>query len=343
MERTADSGELALIERIRRMVGAPGRGTVVGIGDDAAVLEPAGELELFTCDAFVEGVHFRRDLASFREIGAKCMVANVSDVAAMGGFPTKATVAVCVPPDVTAGEVDELYAGMLDACRRYGAEIVGGDVVSSPRGLVVSIALLGAVGRERVVTRSGAMVGDALLVTGNLGASEAGLRAFLAGLPSEGAVREARLRHVSPVARIAEAQALIDVATPRAMIDVSDGLSSELWHIANESRVGVTVLEKRIPLAPAAVDVAEKLGVDPLDLALGSGEEFELLVAIPATEVARTLEHVSAVTGTEVTHIGEVVPASAGCTLVRRDGGVETLKRIGYEHLVPAERGEGER
>ena len=168
MERTADSGELALIERIRRMVGAPGRGTVVGIGDDAAVLEPAGELELFTCDAFVEGVHFRRDLASFREIGAKCMVANVSDVAAMGGFPTKATVAVCVPPDVTAGEVDELYAGMLDACRRYGAEIVGGDVVSSPRGLVVSIALLGAVGRERVVTRSGAMVGDALLVTGNI-------------------------------------------------------------------------------------------------------------------------------------------------------------------------------
>jgi len=329
-------GELALIERIRRMIGAPGPGTVVGVGDDAAVLEPPGELQLFTCDAFVEGVHFRRDYATFAEIGGKCMVANVSDIAAMGGFPTKATVALCVPPGMTPADTDQLYAGMLDVCRRYGAEIVGGDVVSSREGLVISIALLGTVGRERVVTRSGAVVGDALVVTGRLGASEAGLRALARGLPGEGPVRDAVRRHLVPVARIAEAQALIDVATPRAMIDVSDGLSSELWHMAEESRVGVTVWEKRIPIAPSATEVARDLGVEPIELALGSGEEFELLVAIPASETARTIEHVCAVTGTDVTCIGEVVPAGRGCTLVRADGREEPLARLGYEHLVAA-------
>jgi thiamine-monophosphate kinase len=337
------TGELALIERLRRMIGAPGRGTVVGLGDDAAVLEPVGDLQLFTCDAFVEGVHFRRDFASFSEIGAKCMVANVSDVAAMGGFPSKATVALCVPADMGAADVEQLYAGMLEVCRRYGAEIVGGDVVSSREGLVLSIALLGTVGRERVVTRAGATVGDVLLVTGRLGGSEAGLRALLAGLPREGAAGEAARRHAAPVPRLAEAQAFIDVATPRAMIDVSDGLSSELWHLAEESRVGVTVWESRVPVAPAAVAVARSLGVDPLELALGSGEEFELLVAIPASETERTIEHVCAVTGTEVTRIGEVVPAARGCTLVRADGSEVPLARLGYEHLVAAGRTGGKR
>jgi len=337
------AGELALIERLRRMIGAPGRGTVVGIGDDAAVLELTGELQLFTCDAFVEGVHFRRDFASLSEIGAKCMVANVSDIAAMGGFPTKATVAVCVPPDADEADVGQLYAGMLAVCRRHGAEIVGGDVVSSREGLVLSIALLGTVGRERVVTRSGAVVGDALLATGRLGGSEAGLRALLAGLPREGAAGEAVRRHVAPSARIAEAQAFIDVATPRAMIDVSDGLSSELWHLAEESRVGVSLWESKVPVAPAAVAVARSLGLDPFELALRSGEEFELLVSIPASETERTVEHVCAVTGTEVTRIGEVVPAERGCTLVRVDGREVPLARVGYEHLVATGRTGGER
>jgi len=120
------------------------------------------------------------------------------------------------------------------------------------------------------------------------------------------------------------------------MIDVSDGLSSELWHMAEESRVGVTVWEKRIPIAPAATEVARDLGVEPIELALGSGEEFELLVAIPASETERTIEHVCAVTGTDVTCIGEVVPAGRGCTLVRADGREEPLARLGYEHLTAA-------
>jgi thiamine-monophosphate kinase len=326
--------ELDLIRRIREAVGPPGRGTLIGLGDDTAVYEPPWPLELLTCDAFVEGVHFRRDYATFEEIGAKCMVANVSDVAAMGGFPARAVLSVCVPPDVTDDDVDALYRGTLDVCGRYGAELVGGDTVGSPAGLIVSVALTGSVDRDHVVTRAGAVVGDAVIVTGELGGSEAGLRALAQGLSDEDGVRDAKRRHLAPVPRVAEARALIEVATPHAMIDVSDGLSSDVWHVAEESNVGIALEAGRIPLAPCALDLAGRLGVDPLELALASGEEFELVVAIPKNEVERTAEHVEAVTGTGVTCIGEVVSATRGCTLIRHGGEGEPLARSGYEHLM---------
>jgi thiamine-monophosphate kinase len=324
--------EFDLIAKLRTAIGSPGPGTLVGLGDDTAVYEPAGQLELLTCDAFVEGVHFRRDFASFEEIGAKCMVANVSDVAAMGGFPSKAVLSICVPHDMTDGDVEALYRGALDVCRRYGAEIVGGDTVGSPGGLVVSVALTGAADRERVVTRAGAVVGDAVVVTGSLGGSEAGLRALTQGLPDEGRVGRAKRRHLWPEARVAEAQALLEVATPHAMIDVSDGLSSDVWHIAEESDAGIQLRADSIPVAPCAVEVAERLGADAVELALASGEEFELVVTLPAGEVERAAEHVEAVTGTPVTRIGTVTPASKGCVLMRADGAAP-LERRGYEHL----------
>lgn len=324
--------EFDLIAKLRELVGAPGPGTIVGLGDDTAVYEPPGQLELLTCDAFVEGVHFRRDFATFEEIGAKCMVANVSDVAAMGGSPTRAVVSVCVPPDVNDDDVLALYRGALGVCRRNGAEIVGGDTVGSPSGLMVSVSLAGAVERDRVLTRSGAVVGDAVIVTGAIGGSEAGLRALVEGLTDEGLVGDAKRRHLAPSARVAEARALIEVATPHATIDLSDGLSSDAWHIAEESGVGVRLEADVLPLAPCAVDVGGRLGVDPLDLALASGEEFELLATLPEGEVERAAEHVEAVTGTPVKRIGTVVPASDGCTLLR-GGDLSPLERGGYEHL----------
>jgi len=325
--------EFDLIGKLRSAIGPPGHGTLVGPGDDTAVYEPSGQLELLTCDVFVEGIHFRRDFATFEEIGAKCMVANISDVAAMGGFPSRAVLSVCVPPDMTDGDVESVYAGVLDVCAQYGVEVVGGDTVGSPAGLVVSIALTGAAARNHVVTRAGAVVGDAVVVTGSLGGSEAGLRALTEALPDEGGVLEAKRRHLLPAPRVAEAQALFEVATPHAMIDVSDGLSSDVWHIAEESGVGVVLEAESIPVAACAIEVAERLGVDPLELALASGEEFELLVALPEGEVARAAEHVKAVTGTALTRIGEVRESEEGCTLVRAGGSELPLARAGYEHL----------
>ena len=176
------------------------------------------------------------------------------------------------------------------------------------------------------------MVGDAIVVTGELGGSEAGLRALVERLPDEGGVPDAKRRHLSPVARVAEARAFIEVATPHAMIDVSDGLSSDVWHIAEESRVGVKLEADRIPIASCAVDVAGRLGVDPLELALASGEEFELIVALPSQEVERAAEHIEAVTGTCVTRIGTVVSVAEGCSL-EKNGEWTPLERRGYEHL----------
>ena len=325
--------EFDLIRRLRDAIGAPGHGTLVGPGDDAAVYESPDQLELLTCDAFVEGIHFRRDFATLKEIGAKCMVANISDVAAMGGFPRRAVVSVCVPPGASDEDVLELYRGMLQACSRYGAELVGGDTVGSGSDLMVSIALTGTVDRGRVVRRAGAVVGDAVVVTGTLGASEAGLRAMIEDLPREGAVAEAVRRHNAPDARVAEAQAVLEVATPHAMIDVSDGLSSDVWHIAEESGVGIRLEADGIPLAPCVPDVARKLEADPLDLGLESGEEFELVIALPEAEVERTSEHVEAVTGTKVTRIGRVVDESEGCSIEYGKGALRPLKRSGYEHL----------
>lgn len=327
-------GELELIRKIRKAVGEPAPGTRIGIGDDAAVLDAPGELQVFTCDAFVEGVHFDRAFASLREIGSKCMVSTMSDVAAMGGFPGQAVIALCIPPGSSEEDVVELYRGMLEACSRHGGEIVGGDVVSSVEGMVVSIALLGAVGRERVVARRGAVVGDAVVVTGSLGGSAAGLAALSRGMPDDPEVSEAKRRHLSPWPRLAEAQALIDVATPHAMIDVSDGLSTDVMHVAEESRVGIVLEETQIPVAPFAVAIAERVGLDPLEMALGSGEEFELLVALPPSEVERAAEHLAAATGTCLTRIGEVVDEASGCALRRAGGAVEPLARTGYEHLT---------
>jgi thiamine-monophosphate kinase len=233
---------------------------------------------------------------------------------------------------MTDDDVEALYRGALDVCRRHGVELVGGDTVGSPGGLVISIALTGAVDRDQVVTRAGAVVGDAIVVTGGLGGSEAGLRALIEGMADGPGVSEARRRHLMPEARVAEARALVEVATPHAMIDLSDGLSSDLWHLAEESRVGIELDANAIPLSQCAVDISSRLGVAPLDLALASGEEFELLACITPTEVERAAEHVEAVTGTPVTRIGTVVGASGGCTIVTGNG-VTALERQGYEHL----------
>ena len=332
---TLDVRERELIRRIRSAIGAPGHGTIVGIGDDAAVYEPPGEYELVTCDAFVEGVHFRRDFANYREIGAKCMVANVSDIAAMGGFPTRAVLTLAIPERMTTKDVEDLYLGFLDVCKHFSFEIVGGDTVSSRYELSISITLLGAVGRDRVVTRGGAVVGDAILVTGRLGGSEVGLQILSRGMPRNERANDAIRRHLRPTPRIAEAQAILDVATPHAMIDISDGLGSELWHIAAESKVGIRLMESAIPVDPAATEFAGTLSSTPEKLAIGSGEEFELIVCIPQSETARTIEHMAAVTGTEMVVVGEVVVASDGCTLALCDGGEVELPRAGYEHMEP--------
>ena len=241
-------GEFGLIERIKKCL-APGDSSVlVCIGDDAAVVKDhPGLYRLITSDAFVEGVHFKRESATPWQIGWKTMAANISDIAAMGGEPRWAVVCVALPEAVSVEEVEELYRGMDALCSEFGCTIVGGDTSLSPNRMLISIAVIGEVEKERLTLRRGAKIGDAICVTGDLGGSQAGLDVLKEkGATDEDVVR----RHLEPTPKVRETRAMGDIARIHAMIDISDWLSSEMHHICRESRVGARLFAVQIPICP---------------------------------------------------------------------------------------------
>ena len=256
----AELGERGLIARLRRRLPPPGPDILVGIGDDAAAVAWGGETLLLTTDTLLEGVHFRRSTATLRDIGAKAIAVNVSDIAAMGGEPRLALLALALPPDLAVADVDELYAGLLDMAQQHGVTLVGGDTCAAPGGVVLSVTLVGRV-TGAPLRRSGARPGDAILVTGTLGASAAGLAVLErgpGGLPP--AVVEAVVRpHRVPTPRVAESRLIRASGGATAMIDLSDGLVTDLGHIATESRVGARIDVDALPVSEATRAVARRL------------------------------------------------------------------------------------
>ena len=302
MRTIRDLGEVRLIARLaRRLAAAPS--VRVGIGDDAAVLRgPGGTLLLFASDMIVEGVHFLRGRVQAPAIGWKALASNISDIAAMGGLPRWAVVSLGLPRTTPVRFVDGLYAGLSRCARRYGVAIVGGDTVRAPR-VVVDVAILGTVTPRRLALRSGARVGDVLFVTGCLGGSYA------------------RGRHAAFTPRLAEAQQLLGRVVVHAMMDLSDGLASDLWQMSRASRVTLRVEEARIPVAKAAGSVYH---------ALMDGEDFELLVAVGPREAARVPRRLGRC---PVTRIGSVVRRGAGVELVDRRGRPHPLIPKGFRHF----------
>lgn len=260
------TGEFAAIDRLRRRLPAPGPGEV-WIGDDTAVLRPppAGARLLLAADAVVEGVHADLSLLGLDDLGWRAVVANLSDVAAMGGTPGHCVVTVAGPPDL---DLDALYDGIAAAAATYGCPVVGGDLVDAPVA-VVTVAITGWVDGPPVL-RSGARPGDALWVTGPLGASAAGLRELRAGAGGDPALRQA---HARPRPLLAEGRAA-RAAGATAMVDVSDGFAADLWHLADASGVGFELDD--VPVAPGAT-TAE---------ALGGGEDYQLVFAAPGPDDA---------------------------------------------------------
>lgn len=327
-------GEFGLIARLRARLGAPTSGLLRGIGDDAAVLTLTPGLSLLaTTDALLEEIHFSFRWSPPDAVGYRAMVANLSDIAAMGGVPRAALVCLALPPRTGLDVVDGLYEGLRRAGAAASTPIVGGDTVRSPAGLVLAITLLGEVEADRWVSRAGARPGDHLWVSGPLGGSAAGL----AWLQRRGrgdapeAVRDAIACHEAPMARLALGRALALDGMARAMLDVSDGLGGDARRIAEESGVGVRIEAARIPVHPAALEVARRIGGDPLQWALSGGEDYELLFAAgPAADLAAW----AAGRGLPVPcRVGAVVPASAGCTLVAADGSAQPLPS-GHDHLA---------
>ena len=331
-------GELEIISLIRRTVErSPAERVETGIGDDTAVLLPrTGARLLATTDLVVEDVHFRRAWASPFDIGWKAMAVNLSDIAGKGGRPLWALVGLALPAPADPAEVESLYEGMRQAAAPHGVAIVGGDTSVSPRGWFVNVTLLGEhLGIPRL--RSAAKPGDAVAVTGTLGRSAAGLAALEAGRARLGAVRPETIEvvtaaHLRPGARVAEGRWLGAAAGVHAMMDCSDGLATDLGHFCRESRVGARVELDRLPVDPAAREVAGALGADALSWATSGGEDFELLLTCERASVDALRDGLGRATGTALTVVGEIEAFETGVTFLDA-AGESVAVGLGYEHF----------
>ncbi len=265
-------GELGLIERLK---GFEGKGLLAAIGEDAAVLDLDGERLLFTADLLVEGVHFRREYTPFESLGQKAVAVNLSDLAACGAVPLIYTVSLVVSPEEEWSSVEELYRGMVREGGQYGAQLAGGDI-SKGETLTISIALLGRAPEGKVVLRRGAEEGDLLYVSGWLGEAAMGLRLLEAGERGGRLVR----RHLVPEPRVELGRELAKRGLATAMIDLSDGFLRDLGHLLRSSGKGAMVDLDRFPLSDDLLEVARSMGLDPLEIALTGGEDYELLFAV---------------------------------------------------------------
>lgn len=335
--------EFDLIRSLRRLCAGRDSSVRRSIGDDTAVTTgPPGRDMLLTTDLLAEGVHFDRRTAAFSDIGFRSAAANLSDIAAMGGEPKYLLIALALPDGATSREVHELYRGMLAACRPHRVLVIGGDTSASTGGWFIGVTAAGTVERGRALLRSGAHVGDAIYVTGTLGDSLAGLAlaneragrnrrsSRIASLPPQ--QRKFLLgRHLRPDARVAVGRWLVQERFATSAIDLSDGLSGDIRHLCEESRVGAEIDTASLPLSPAGVAYAKATGSDPVQMALAGGEDYELLFTIPHAKHGR-LERAARHKGWRLTRIGTIKPARFGIH-VRSAKGLRPLPVTSYRHF----------
>jgi len=325
-------GEFGLIGRLLARVPAGG-GLLVGAGDDAAVLElTPGSALVATCDGQVENVHFLRGGTPPRALGHRALAVNLSDVAAMGGRPRWALVALTLPPDLEVAWLDELYDGMAALAERHGVGVVGGNVARTAGPIVVDVTLLGEVRPGERLTRAGARPGDAVFVTGAPGESAAGLRLLLEperqrSVPHRDVERLLE-RHRAPAPRVDEGQRLARSGLATAAIDVSDGLAADLGHLLAASSVGATLDEAALPVSSPLRRLAAATGIDPIELILHGGEDYELLFTCEAGGA----ERVGGELGLPATRIG-TIDREPGLRLRGRGGVVRPLAARGHDHF----------
>ena len=340
-------GEFGLLKRLRARTPVLPPDVLAGLGDDACILRPSPGFALVaTVDVLVEDKDFRWEWSPPEAIGQKGLAVSLSDVGAMGAIPKYALIALGLPPNIPVKRVDGLYRGIWKTAAPAGVAVVGGDLSEAPC-VVLTVILIGEGESERLVRRSGAKVGETIWVTGHLGRAAAGLAALKAGYKVERsgvkgkrrkippkarkALRETIQAQLYPVAHYREGRALAEAGLATAMIDLSDGLGSDLSRLVEESGVGARIWEDQIPVDPPTKQVAQILGVDPLKLALAGGEDFELLFTSAADPAIILKTFVRK--GFATPHpIGEVLPAEEGLLLVGPRGTQKTLHG-GFEHF----------
>jgi thiamine-monophosphate kinase len=331
--------ERGLIDTIRRLA-ARGERVEVGIGDDCAVLAPtAGARLVATTDLLIEDVHFRRRYTEPADIGWKSLAVNLSDIAAMGARSLWALVALACPADTTMEEIEAFYEGALALGSEHGVTIVGGDTSASPTGWFVTVTVLGETSHAPRL-RSGARPGDVVAVTGPLGRAAAGLAVLErakapAGVPSD-ALAQVTAAHLRPRPRVAEGRWLGAADGVTAMIDLSDGLATDLGHVTEESGVGARAELGRLPIDDSTLAVARALRTDPVVWATGGGEDYELLLTCTPSALPRLETELERATGTRLIAIGEIV-AGEGLTFVDAHGRPRAAAS-GFEHFVTGRR-----
>lgn len=351
----SELGEFGLIERLAKNITTKNDTTIQGIGDDCAILAPSeGMRSVVTTDLLMEGVHFNLTYVPLRHLGYKAVMVNLSDVFAMNAKPLQVTVSLAISSKFSVEDIEELYDGMRMACEKWGVDIVGGDTTASLTGLAISITAIGEARPEDIVLRSGAKPTDLICVSGNLGAAYMGLQLLerekvlyneqveearrsgnkeqmelLRDAQPDFSGREYLLeRQLKPEARGDIIAALKQAGIhPTSMMDISDGLSSELMHICKQSQTGCRIYEERLPLDYQTAAMAEELNMNVSTCALNGGEDYELLFTVP-------LALNDAVSALEDIHvIGYITEADKGQALVTRDGGEFALKAQGWNPL----------
>lgn len=340
---TSHPNEFELIARLTRSL--PSRPDIrQGVGDDCAVLDVGGDMLLLaTCDSQVEGVHFTFANSDPVDIGRKALAINISDIAAMGGEPRYALVSLILPArkSLRLEVLDGIYSGLRQEAEQFDVAIVGGNVAGTGEQenapMVIDITLLGTVEHGHALLRSGAQVGDTLFVTGSPGDSAAGLFTLIhPDLPYEPQPRDSlRTIHRVPRPRVREGRILSQFVPQivTAMLDISDGLSGDLRHICERSKVGASIKVAQLPQSFALRSIASLAGHDPLDWILNGGEDYELLFSVSPGHEGTVMSAVQAATGTAVTAIGTICPPEEGMRLVWPDGRAEVLVPKSWDHL----------
>jgi thiamine-monophosphate kinase len=331
-------GEFGLINHITSNFSLKQPSSLKGIGDDAAVIDDGENVILLSTDMLVEGPHFDLSYVPLQHLGYKAVAVNVSDIAAMNGTPEQIVVSLGLSNRFSVEAVDELYKGIHAACANYKIDLVGGDTTASPSGLIISISVLGRTKKGNEVYRSGAQDKDIICVTGDLGGAYIGLQilerekaVFLANpemQPELDKHQYAVGRQLKPEARMDIIYELADLnIRPTAMIDVSDGLASELFHISNNSGLGVRIFEDKIPIDENAFNTAVEFKLDPFTCALNGGEDYELLFTIKQVDFEKIKNH------PDIHFIGYMHPDKNQNVLITKNSNVVPLKAQGWDHF----------
>ncbi|HMT73587.1 MAG TPA: thiamine-phosphate kinase [Chitinophagaceae bacterium] len=335
----SDIGEFGLIDHLTKNIELQNASSVLGVGDDAAIIDHFGRQTIVTTDLLIEGVHFDLGYTPLKHLGYKSVIVNLSDVYAMNAVPTQIIISLGISNRFSVEALDEFYEGVYAACSRYGVDLVGGDTTASQKGFIISVTALGEVAPDKFVKRSTAQKGDLLCVSGDLGAAYVGLL-FLE--------REKRIYMESPgvqpdlenesyvIGRLLKPEARKDIVeffaqqeiTPTSMMDISDGLSSEILHICKDNNLGCVLYEEKIPVHEDMKKAAFKFEIDPTACALSGGEDYELLFTIAQSDYDKL------VLNEQISVVGYMTELEQGAHIITKGGGKHAITAQGWNHLA---------